>query len=338
MSPIMPKGPVVAFGELLFDVIRKPGFELPVAKIGGAPGNFCHRLAQLGVSTRIVSKVGKDELGDKLCADIAGGGVDVSLLQKDSNLPTGTVDVLLNEEGNPHFTIRNQVAYDNLNLTAPLREAVQNASLIYFGTLVQRSNVSRRVLLDSLDLAARAIKFVDLNLRENCYSADTVRASLQRANIVKLNEKEVGLVGQLLDWNIPGENGTAQNYLMERLGDEFSNIHEIVITLGEDGARACCCGSRPISIPGPKISVVDTIGAGDSFCAGYVKMRLQEQPLEICCAFGNLMGALTASHEGAMPTLSDDAIENFVASHASGRIFPGFTGTILDFAESSLAM
>ncbi len=99
---------VIALGEILWDI-------LPTEKLlGGAPANFCHRLRQLGTTARMVSRVGRDALGDELLHGLRCLNFDLSLIQVDETRPTGTVDVTLSAVGNPTYTINTVVAYDNL--------------------------------------------------------------------------------------------------------------------------------------------------------------------------------------------------------------------------------
>jgi fructokinase len=309
--------PVVLIGELLWDIVRSPGAPKADYKIGGAPGNCCHRLARLGRPAKLVTRVGKDELGDRLLKEVGAAGVDLSLVQVDPTLPTGTVDVQLNEEGNPRFTIIPNVAYDNLEMTPALLEAVRAAPLVYFGTLVQRSPQTLAVLHQALR-ETKGVKFVDINLRKDCYSDDTVRASLGFADIVKLNEKEVGLVSALLAWDISDpESSQSQSLLAKRIFSEFPNVRQVVITLGEDGVRGYDRGGQEVFVAPLKVTVADTIGAGDAFCAGYIFKHLEGQPMDVCLAFGNLMGALSAALPGGMPVFDDTYLKNFISTHAA---------------------
>jgi fructokinase len=300
----IPKSPsVIALGEVLWDV-------LPTEKLlGGAPANFCHRLRQLGVNARMVSRIGKDALGEELARGLTALNFDQSLIQLDDQHPTGTVDVSLATDGNPTFTINTDVAYDYMEATPELLHAAEAASLICFGTLVQRSSRSRDTIYRVLEAAPNATKFLDINLRKNCYSAETVSESLRRADIVKLNTSEVTTISELLSLgvNTPRE-------LALKLMQDFG-VNTVLVTLGEKGVYALDALGRECTVPGISIQVVDTIGSGDSFAAGFVSTYLAGAPLEECCHFGNLTGALNATKKGGMPEISPSELQLFLGKH-----------------------
>ncbi|MCE5272178.1 PfkB family carbohydrate kinase, partial [bacterium] len=186
---------VLSYGEVLWD--RLPGG----AVLGGAPLNLALRLAGLGVNARMVSRVGLDSEGRRALEQVRALGLDTSLIQRDSTQVTGAVEVALSAEGNPEFTILPDRAYDRIQFTPELEHAAATARCVCFGTLVQRTEISRETLHRLLDSAVGALKFLDLNLRQGCYSPQTVTASMRRADILKLNAQEVFEVMSLLGWS-----------------------------------------------------------------------------------------------------------------------------------------
>jgi fructokinase len=291
---------VLALGELLWDV-------LPAERLlGGAPANFCYRLRQLGVPARLVSRVGADPLGDDLLAQLESRSFDLSLVQIDPHIPTGTVDVVLTTEGNPSFTINTNVAYDFLEATEELLAAAKDSRLICFGTLVQRSSRTRETVYRVLDTAVSATKFLDINLRKECYSKETVAESLKRADILKLNQSEVRVVAELLQLPAVAPRQVA-DLVMERY-----NVKTVLVTLGEQGVYAIDSKGHETTAPGMSVEVVDTIGSGDSFSAGFVFKYLQGASLVECCRFGNQMGAMNATRKGGMPQISTAEVERFL--------------------------
>lgn len=303
MATTSPNSTVLALGEILWDV-------LPTEKLlGGAPANFCHRLRQLGVNARMVSRVGTDELGGELLAGLKTLNFDLSLIQVDSQHPTGTVDVTLSADGNPTFIINQNVAYDYLDATPTLLEAASQTSLICFGTLVQRSAKTRNSVYQILEAAPQATKLLDINLRKNCFTAETVAESLRRADILKLNTSEVSTISELLDLEAPTPTELARIVI-----NQFG-LNTVLITLGERGVLAVNALGKECLIPGIPIQVVDTIGSGDCFAAGFVYSYLQGAPLEECCHFGNLIGALNATKKGGMPNISQAEVQAFLGTH-----------------------
>ncbi len=291
---------VLALGELLWDM-------LPSGKLlGGAPANYCFRLRQLGVPALMVSRIGNDPLGSELQSALTELNFDLSLLQHDFETPTGTVDVKLTPDGNPSFTINPDVAYDNLEWSQDLERAAQNASFICFGTLAQRTEASRSTIYKVLDTATQATKFLDINLRRNCYDKDTIQRSLELTNILKLNQSEVDMVAGLI-----GIETTEPQAFSEILMRKF-NISTILITLGEKGVLAVDNSVGSVTVPGIPISVVDTIGSGDAFSAGFTYKFLGGAALQDCCHFGNITGAMHATYAGGMPIIPNNAVTQFI--------------------------
>jgi fructokinase len=293
---------VLAVGELLWDVL--PNEKL----LGGAPANFCHRLSSLGTSARIVSRIGCDPLGDQLLAELESRKLDLSLVQRDPSKNTGTVEVTLNQEGNPHFTIVEDVAFDYIEFSSELIEASKSAYLIYFGTLAQRCSKTRNTLYSVLQQAKQAIKFLDINLRKDCYDKDIVQSSLESADILKLNSSEVTLVSSMFGW----PKYSAQEFVKAVIS-KF-DISTVLVSLGELGVYGASKDGQEISLNGLKIKVFDTIGAGDSFSAGFVHKLVQGASLKDACTFGNQMGALAATKKGGMAVFSSSEIASFVSA------------------------
>jgi fructokinase len=258
----------------------------------------------------MVSRVGNDQLGADLLEGLKGLKFDLSLVQKDPQNPTGTVDVTLTAEGNPSFVINPNVAYDFLEATPELLDAAKASSFICFGTLVQRSAKTREAIYKVLEAAPQATKFLDINLRKNCYTAETVSESLRRTDILKLNTSEVKTVSELLQLSATSPKQMAQE-VMEKFG-----VKTVLVTLGEEGVYAINNTGKECTVPGISITVSDTIGSGDSFSAGFAFKYLQKAPLEECCFFGNLMGALNATKKGGMPDVSPAELEQFIKTHA----------------------
>ena len=295
---------VLALGELLWDVL--PSERL----LGGAPANFCYRLRQLGVPALIVSRVGQDALGDELLAGLSEKNFDLSLVQRDPSIATGTVDVILTAEGNPSFTINKTVAYDFMEATPELLSAASGSAFICFGTLVQRSPKTRAAVYAVLDAATNATKFLDINLRKECYSAETISASFRRTDILKLNASEAKVVTELL-----GLSATTPRDMAQQVMQSFG-IKTVLVTLGEDGVFAIDNKGEETTVPGLSITVSDTIGSGDSFSAGFAFKHLAGASLRECCYFGNLMGAMNATRKGGMPNISPAEVSSFAAANS----------------------
>jgi fructokinase len=283
---------IVAFGETLWDLLPSG----PV--LGGAPCNFAYRVNALGDRGLIVTRLGHDKLGKKAFAQLNALGMDTSFVQWDDRRPTGTVPVKVDAKGVPEFTIVENVAYDAIGPVEIKADAV------CFGTLVQRSPTARRSLYALLASATGAIKLVDINLRKHCFTHETIEASLERADILKMNHSEAILLRDLF-----GLQGRSLPALVHAARRRWS-LDACVVTLGEKGAIAVT-RDQEVEIAGWKVEVVDTIGSGDAFSAAFLKCWLSGRPLDECCFFGNALGAMVAGTKGATAPISIDEITRF---------------------------
>jgi fructokinase len=290
---------VIAFGEVLWDLLPTG------AVMGGAPANFAFRLQEAGTEAHLVSKVGKDELGDKLLVQLRENGLNLDYVQVAEDTPTGTVDVEIGPAGDAHYTIKPGVAYDFIDQEDRLIDLAKRCDAIYFGTLIQRADVSRETLYRMLEEASNAWRIVDINLRKDCYTKETIRKSFELSNVLKLNQHEVKEVGDMF--------GLAQDtnrFFASKLIEKF-DFNIVLMTLGKGGVLAFGKDGEEMFVPGYDVEVVDTVGAGDSFIAGFVHKLLAGENLQTCCEFGNLLGAMVAARSGGMPTLNPDEVEEF---------------------------
>lgn len=300
---------IVAFGEILWDL-------LPEGRtLGGAPFNFAYRVNSLGDTAYPVSRLGRDPLGREAWDLVTAFGIDPSCLQWDDSYPTGTVRVSFDADNNPDFVIVPSVAYDFIESTPQLEHIVTSADCLCFGTLIQRSDVSRNSLHRLLQNAASSRKLLDVNLRKDCFTPETVRQSIEAADIVKLNEKEAVAVGEMLGLPV---------LALSQLALEMARrcrLEAVVVTLGEKGVLAASPqGEQPVYVPGFRVPVVDSLGSGDSFSAGFVHRLLHGATLGEACVFGNLMGAVSATKRGATAPISRDEITELGRQSGGERI------------------
>lgn len=290
---------VLAFGEALWDLLPSG------PALGGAPANFAYRLSAFGDRTLLVTRLGRDELGRRAAERLRELELDLSLVQWDDRRPTGTVPVTIDARGIPEFTITPDVAYDAIEPEPKLLAAAAGADAVYFGTLAQRSSVSRETLWRILAAAPRAVKFLDLNLRKDCFTPETVAASLAAANVLKLNEGEAEFLARTFRLPLADPAATAEAILARW------PLDCCVVTLGEQGAIAVCRRGRA-EVPGWKVRVADTVGSGDAFSAGFLGAYLREMPLEECLFRGNVLGALVAAQAGATQPLGPEDVRRFL--------------------------
>ena len=281
---------LIAFGEILWDVINGG------AHIGGAPFNLAAHAVRCGLRAATVSRVGDDELGHAALAEMERLGVDGRWVAADALHPTGTVTVRL-AGGQPSYTIHTDVAWDFIQLSeAALQSLASERPRVFcFGTLAQRSEMSRNTLFRLLDRFAFTEVFYDVNLRQKFWSGAAVEAGLKWATLVKVNDDEARVLGGLL-FDGACEPEAFCNAVLQRY-----RARAVIVTLGSDGCLVCERGRVAVRVPGVKVDVVDAVGAGDAFSAAFLSAWLKGATAAEAAAAGNRRGAWVASHGGAVP-------------------------------------
>jgi len=303
---------IVAFGEVLWDVLPS------CTVLGGAPFNFTYRVNSLGDRGLMASRLGRDDLGRKAFEGIGLLGLDATLLQWDDELPTGTVEVSFDARNEPQCLIVPNVAYDHISMTTALGQAAETADCLCFGTLAQRASVSRATLMEVLERASTALKFLDINLRRDCFDDRSVDFSLGQADILKLNEDEADTIGQMLEIR----HGSIPDFcaaVMEEYGLRFC-----LVTLGDKGAFGLSSDGRRTYAPGYRVAVADSLGSGDAFSAGFVHEILRGASLERAVAFGNMLGAVVATQTGATAPVGREDLDRFTRQKFERTIHPAF--------------
>jgi len=280
---------VLSFGEILWDVMDDREF------IGGAPFNFAAHISKLGGQVFFVSRVGPDNRGKKAHKMIDKYGVEDELIQIDQKLPTGFVTVKLNDEGSPDYIIHEDVSYDHIDYNDKLENKLKKTDfdIFYFGTLAQRNKKSRQTLIKIFkNIKAKKI-FLDLNLRQDFYNKQLLKSSLERTDILKLNQEELQILIKII-YDEKNEKAA-----LEKLTEDFK-LEIICVTAGSSGCIVFSQGELK-TIPVEKVEVADTVGTGDAFSAGFLyNLCLKDDPFK-AAYFGNEIGRLVASKRGAIP-------------------------------------
>lgn len=286
---------VVCFGETLWDIL--PGEKIA----GGAPMNVAIRLAAWGHSVQLISRVGHDEDGDRLLELLQQQHVDISLIQKDLEYPSGKVLVTLNQSGNASYEIVQPSAWDAIEATDRNLKAVAASKAFVFGSLAARSEVSAATLLQLCEAASKRV--FDVNLRKPFVDIVLIKSLIQISQIIKLNDEELIELMPLLGYskikNTENDLQTAMNWL--RL---FSGAETICVTRGAEGALLLHKQMNYVH-PGYTVTVKDTIGSGDSFLATLLAGLLNNIPPDEILANACAVGALVATHKGANPSISE---------------------------------
>jgi fructokinase len=283
---------IVAFGEVLWDLLPSGRF------LGGAPFNFVYRVASIGDRGVMISRLGEDDLGREAFSIVQRLGMDTRCIQWDRHRPTGTVPITFAKDGAADITILPNVAYDYIEPAPEAREVVAQADCLCFGTLIQRRETSRRTLQELLSGFRGRIRLLDLNLRRDCWTSESVRSSIEHADVLKLNDGEAATLAGLY-----GLEGQRMRALAAGLLAKTGLSH-VVVTLGESGAVAAARGGESLYDPAYEVKLVDPLGAGDAFAAGFVHGLLEGWPLERSVRLGNALGACVAEQRGATEPLA----------------------------------
>jgi len=285
---------VVGLGEILWDM-------LPDGKqLGGAPANFAYHANALGAQGVVVSAIGRDQLGRDIYKRLGELGLSRSYIAIDPEHPTGTVDVKLDEKGVPQYTIRENVAWDFISSSPELLELAPQVSAVCFGTLCQRSEVSRETIQEFLSQTGPDCLWVfDINLRKPYYDEDVVRASLEAAHVLKLNLDELRIVAEMV-----GIEGSGEDELIARMLEQFP-LRMIALTNGESGS-VLATPEETSRHPGFQVEVCDTVGAGDAFTAALTIGLLKGLSLDNINICANRLASYVCTQKGATPAVPDE--------------------------------
>jgi fructokinase len=285
---------IVSVGEILWDLVNGREF------LGGAPLNFALHAAQLGHEVLMVSAVGNDDLGSRSLAEISARGLRTHFISRISDYPTGTVTVDMSHPHFPNYVIHRPAAYDSPALNgAALNSLVSPPpDWIYYGTLQQLSPAAYQVLEGIFASAPAARRCFDVNLRLDSYTPELVRTLLSHADLLKLNEDEVREVAALIPGT--GSNGTGNLEGFCREAARVFNLESVCVTRGANGC-ALLLGDEYVTAGSPKITVADTIGAGDAFCAALLHGIGLNWPAAEIARFACRVAALVASRAGGSP-------------------------------------
>ena len=285
---------VIGIGEILWDL-------LPEGKqLGGAPTNFAFHAHQLGLQSSIISSVGNDILGKEILEVIDNTDI-ISFIDKIER-PTGTVSVQLDKNGIPKYIIHEDVAWDFISPSEKALDFAKQSHAICFGTLAQRSETSYYSIQEILSsVPVNALKVFDINMRQHFYNEEIILKSLEKANILKINEDEILVFADM--FNISG--------------DEFEIIHQIIrqydlkilaLTKGAKGSWLVS-DQEDSYLDTPNVPVKDTVGAGDSFTAALVAGLLKGKPLKKIHQNAVDISAYVCTQKGATPNLPDHLIQ-----------------------------
>ena len=304
---------IAALGEVLIDLTQTgtapDGTRLLAAFPGGAPANVAVAAARLGAEAAFIGKVGADSFGADLTKVLRDNGVDVAGLYTAGEAST-TLAIVTVRDGERSFSFYRSPGADTLltaeEALAPL-QGQRRPVFLHLGSLSLTAEPIRSATLAALEHARASGIFVsyDPNYRAALWpdaatAVRWMREPLRYAHMVKIADEELPL--------LTGESDAALG--AEKLAACGPRL--VMVTLGSAGVYYRF-GSLTGTVPGCKVAVADTNGAGDTFL-GAVLSRLATRPagpfasldreeLEDCLAYANRAAALTCSRSGAIPAM-----------------------------------
>ncbi len=292
----MKNNKIVCFGEMLWDFL--PSGKQP----GGAPMNVAYHLHNLSQNPVLISAVGDDELGKELLLFLEKNKLDISHIQISQKHATSTVLANVTEL-EVTYEIVEHIAWDYIYFDANVKNTIQSADLVLYGSLAERNEQSFKTLQEILKYAK--LKFFDWNLRFPHYSKEKIEVMMDAADFVKMNETEWQ---HCSEWFGESQN-QAENidFVIKKY-----KIQLLCITKGANGA-SIYYKNKAYHSNGYKVNVKDTIGSGDAFLAAIIRAILMDEDMEQAIEFACAIGALVAGSHGATPHISESMIHDFLS-------------------------
>jgi len=302
---------ITSIGEILIDFLPiveqgvTTGFRMHV---GGSPYNVAMGLARLAQPVAFAGKVATDFFGRFMRAHVEAEGIDTRFLIDADAL--STLAFVAYEDGEPAYSFYGEGAADTLMTAADLPPELFDATcILHFGSIsLLRGSTPDAVLFAAKQLKGHALLSFDPNLRPGLVRDEAgYRALIERlfglADLVKISAADLG-------WLMPGKPVAQAAAELLRYGPAL-----VVVTLGGDGALGLRAGEAdPYRIPGVRITVADTIGAGDSFNGGLLAalyergatsraalLALPPEQIVASLRFAAAVAAITCSRAGADP-------------------------------------
>ena len=284
---------IVGMGEALWDVLPEG------KKLGGAPANFAYHVSQFGLNSRVVSAVGQDKLGTEILDNFREKRLQGII--ETVPYPTGTVQVTLDNEGVPCYDIKEGVAWDNIPYTEKLDQLAHQTLAVCFGSLAQRSIVSRETIarfLATMPDTPETLKIFDINLRQSFYTKEILCDSFSRCNVLKINDEELVTVSRLFGY--PGIDLQDKCWILLAK----YNLKMLILTCGVNGSYVFTPGHVSF-VETPTVQVADTVGAGDSFTAAFTAAIIRGRSVREAHQLAVDTSAYVCTQQGAMPVLPE---------------------------------
>lgn len=307
------KTDVTAVGELLIDLVQSgtgsQGNPLFEANPGGAPANVLAMLSKLGRRCAFLGKVGRDAFGGQLERTLQSLGVDTAGLRRDPRIPTTLAFVHTLPGGDREFSFYRKPGADLMLRPEEVDEdRIRNTRIFHFGTLSLTDEPCRSATEGAVALAreAGAVISFDPNLRLSLWDSEEeakkrILWGMKQADVVKISDNEVSFLTGTEDYPAGAEELLAA----------CPNIRLLDLTMGANGSMAFCGKLRVFEEAFHLGGVIETSGAGDTFCAlvlHYILehgLDLNEAQLHEMLRTANAAAYLVTTKKGVIPSLPD---------------------------------
>lgn len=286
---------VLSFGEVLFDISEDS------CTLGGAPLNVLGHISRLGGHGAIVTAVGRDSLGSKALSAMEELGIDARYASVVA-AETGKAFVKLSD-GIPSYSFNDGCAWDRIALSDDQKRTIskEHFDAFVFGTLAQRSPLSRTTLEWLLDNVVADEVFLDLNLRLGFHTEKIILSSIRRSTILKMNDDELRFMSSLM--------GIAEGKAIDHLLTEYPRLRFIILTCGKDGSHLISRNGG-FHAPAGNAKAVDTVGAGDSLSAGFLHFLHSGAAPEEALSKASLLADYVVQKHGAIPEYSQELVRD----------------------------
>jgi sugar/nucleoside kinase (ribokinase family) len=293
---------ILVIGELNVDLILNDIEKFPeigkevlahgmTLTLGSSSAIFASNISSLGARTAFLGKIGRDKFGEVVIESLQANHVDVSMIRTDENTGTGATVILNVQEDRANTTYPG--AMDLLTLDDISEEDLIKARHVHFSSYFLQPGMWND--LGNLFRIARKLELTtsfDMQWDpQESWKLDMADV-LPHVNVFLPNEKELMFL-------------TGKNNLNEAIASAKKYTGILVIKRGNKGSMVVS-GDRVSDLP-PFLNknVVDAIGAGDSFNAGFIYKYLQGKDIAECQRFGNLTGAVSTTAAGGTAAFRD---------------------------------
>ena len=306
---------ILCCGEALIDMVAAPSLDGPdgfVPHSGGAVFNTAIALGRLGARAGMLTGLSRDMFGDQLADALKASDVDTTHIIR-SDRPSTLAFVKL-EDGQASYSFFDENSAGRMIRAEDMPELTSDITALFFGGISLASDPSASAYAALLDRqgGSRAV-MIDPNIRP-LFITDAegyrrrMAAMIRQADIVKVSDED-------LNWLNPAPLTQAEK--ISAMLDTGPSV--VIVTQGAEGAIATLADGTSIAVPAVKTNVVDTIGAGDTFNAGFLAKlseldlltpealgTLDPDALRDAMTYGARVAAITVSRAGANPPWANE--------------------------------